>query len=280
MIGNRLVLVLCVLLVAAGCRTTFVRRGTIPEPTPTPESRSVGSEVSVRLEPTPAPGSGADGEAGGEADGSAFVFTLVDQNDLNPVGIPVEVTGPIEGRFTSDASGRVRIDGPPGRYRVRVVPGCTGEVEVLEGGAGDFGIATGQTGHSELPLTWRHRFAPGPPAIYSKGPYWPPGEEIRIRYDVVDRCSGGDRAPDRSLPTFRVVVGNLLEVLEGARLRSDPDGFGWVVVRCLDEGEPTLVLVDRANPSDELDLLESRLDQGYVADEPPSCRSSFSDGGA
>lgn len=273
-------LVLCVLvLAAAGCRTTFVRRGTVPEPTPTPESRSVGSDVLERLEPPRTPSPDGDGV---DRAGRTFVFTLVDQNELHPAGIPVEVSGPVEERLTSDASGRVRVTGPPGRYQVRVVPGCTGAVEVLEGGAGRFGITRGESGRAELPVTWHHRFAPAPPAAYSKGPYWPPGDEIRIRYEVIDRCEGGTRAPDRTLATFRAEAGHPLEVVEGGRPRSDDDGFAWVVVRCLDEGEPTLAVRDQANPPDELDLLADRLssDQGYAVDEPPSCGSPFTEEGA
>lgn len=269
-------------LATVGCRTTFVRSGTVPEPTPTPSAVAVGSDVLERLEPEPTPGP-EEGAAGADADApDGFVFTLLDQNGLHPAGIPMEVSGPVEGRFTSDASGRVRVTGPPGRYQVRVVPGCTEAVEVLEGAAGQFGIAVGSTGRAELAVSWRHRFAPAPPAVYSKGPYWPPGEEVGVRYEVVDRCRNGVRAPGRVLSTFRAAAGDPLEVLEGSEPRSDGEGFARVTVRCREDGEPTLVVADTENPGDELDLLEDRLsyDQGYATDEPPSCGDPFADDGA
>ncbi len=281
-IHKRLVLVLCVLvLAAAGCRTTFVRRGTIPEPTPTHPPVSVGSDVAERLEPEPTRDPQEEA-AGADADApDGFLFTLVDQNGLHPAGIPVEVTGPVEERFTSDASGRVRVTGPPGRYQVRVATGCTEAVQVLQGAAGQFGIAAGSTGRAELAVTWRHRYSPAPPAVYSKGPYWPPGEEIRVRYEVVDRCRDGVRAPGRVLSTFRVAAGDPLEILEGAEPFSDGEGFARVTVRCREAGEPTLVVADTENPTDELDLLEDRLsyDQGYATAEPPSCGDPYADDG-
>lgn len=76
---------------------------------------------------------------------------------------------------------------------------------------------------------------------------------------MVDRCRDGVRAPGRVLSTFRVTAGDPLEVLEGAEPSSDGDGFARVTVRCREAGEPTPVVADTLNPTDE----------------PPSCGDPF-----
>jgi hypothetical protein len=68
-----------------------------------------------------------------------------------------------------------------------------------------------------------------------------------------------------SFPTFAFETSRNLKVVETPRLRSDGEGLAKVVVSCTAPGEMSLVVVDKINPADKLDL--DALLIGYGGDQ-------------
>lgn len=203
-----------------------------------------------------------------EATEGRFELVIVDQNGRNPSGIPVEIGEAMTATLVSDQGGMVVVTGAAGHYTFKVPVRCTEDVEVRAGGTGRFGIAAGQTGSGQVQAHWRARYGPWPPALSSKGPYWPVGETIEVRYDVIDRCPNGFRATDQAYPTFVFETSPNLQVVGQPKLRSDENGYGYVQVRCTASGDTRLVVVDSRNPEDSLDLIQADNSSGQA----PSCR--------
>ncbi len=259
-------LVLLLALSASACRGV-ARRGTTPPPQ---EHVSVGSDVPLDFDDDDGDGDGGSGPRRGEdpdtTDGR-FELVIVDQNGRNPSGIPVEIEGGTSTRLVSDESGKVVITGAAGHYTFKVPVLCTDDIEVRAGGTGRFGIAAGQTGTGDVQAHWRARYGPWPPALSSKGPRWPVGEVIEVRYDVIDRCPDGFRVTDRAYPTFVFETSPNLQVVGEPTLRSDENGYGYVRVRCSAGGDTRLVVVDQRNPEDQVDLIQADTSSGSA----PSC---------
>lgn len=241
-------------------------------------SQSYGGDVNVRKGAPIAEGSESEEtsdlqqqtpDAVGGQDGS-FVFTIKDQSGLHPEGIPVSIQGPMSGTFRSDAGGKLRIEAPAGRYQFRTVAGCHERIEVLAGTSGDFGIASGQTGSGNLVVEWRHRIVPSQPVYADIQPYWPPGETVTVRFDVVDRCveGGPSRIGGAAYPTFVFQPGSNIRLVGQPVLKADKDGFGYVKVTCIREGRAELALVDSKNPKDRLNLAGGDSPGNYAGSEP------------
>jgi hypothetical protein len=167
----------------------------------------------------------------------------------------VEITGPKSAVLTSDAQGHVLVEGPPGYYTFKVPVRCGDDVQTRAGGTGRFGIAEGQSGQGEVRVEWQHRFAPTGPVYPSIGPNWPVGEDVRIRFSVYDRCKDST-SPNRGLPTYAVSPGANIRVVTPPAERSDANGYNFVTVRCARAGDAELIIADRTNPSDVLDLAQ------------------------
>lgn len=220
-----------------------------PAASPTPTPMSGGPTA----EPTTSPAPISD-EAGADLPASSRIdLTLVDHNDGHPAGIPVDISG--HGRVESDAQGHVRVDLAPGDYGVQVVSGCHELVQVASGGSAQLGVAAGQVTVGELVVTWQHRFGPAPPVFASQNEDFPVDQDVTLSFAVRDRCDDRE-APGASLPTFAVVPSEAMVVAEQPELVADAEGQSDVTVRCTRAGEASVVLRDRTNPIDEIDLVD------------------------
>lgn len=261
---HRATTTVALLLLVGGCTPDFVRSGDRPSPSPTPRPVTVGRG----LRPAEPGMSGpAVGEEDDDRDIGTFLLTVVDANDGNPEGIPLRIRGPRDADVESGPGGRVEFRGPPGTYGVEIALGCTGALEILSATSGRFGIVAGATGRAELGVRWRHRFAPSPPVYSSIGPYWPIGDEVEVRYGLVDRCRADAPAPDQPFPTWSFETNERLDLAREPVMRSDHEGHAYVHVACDTSGPAELVVYDTENPPDRLDLVAS--DYGFGG--APSC---------
>lgn len=232
-------------------------------PSPPPDEWRQGRERSYGSHGAGIDADGATGESGGrevasgEGEGSAstgrFVISVVGSLGEPVAGAPVGVRGPEAFSLATDEEGTAGFAGPPGEYTVRIPAGCSGDIHVLRGGGGRAGVAPGKTGRATIEIERQRRIGPAPPVFSSRVPDWPVGEGVRVRFDVVDRCTG-TRAPRADLGTVGVVTGDILALTEEPPARADPDGYGWLDLICLEEGVIALKVVDETNPTDRLDL--------------------------
>lgn len=198
-----------------------------------------------------------------------LVIDIVDQNQRNPEGISVAFLGPTQATLRSDSKGIIRFNGAPGAYELAVQVGCSDGIEVLAGGTATAAVVEGREQTGRLMAVWRQRIAPGPPIFSSSTPYWPVGNTIQIRYDVVDRCLEEARAPEAVYPTFVFRTGAILKVEGTPKLQADAKGFGHLQVVCTDEGTPELNAEDTRNPRDRLDMIANDSTSGIS----PRCQS-------
>lgn len=236
-------------------------------------SRSYGSDVLTKepKQTTPAAGEGAEQSAAGAGGQGVLMITLIDPNGLHPEGVLVQIAGGIDKTLVSDRNGKIQIEGPSGYYTYQVQVGCNEAIEVHSGGTGRSNVVTGQTTTAIVPVEWRHRLAPSTPVYADYTPYWPPGQEVTVRYDVVDRCvQGHPRIPGATYPTYSVQLAGNLRLTSKPVMKADGDGFGYVKVTCTAEGPAELFILDSKNPKDRLDLVASDLSGG--GQETPTCR--------
>jgi hypothetical protein len=198
-----------------------------------------------------------------------LVIRLTDQNGLHPPDIPLEIKGPVNRNALTGPTGTVTVKGHEGRYSIRVVPGCTQLVHVFGGGFANVGLSTGETKTKNLAVRWEHRIAPGPPVYANPPSQWPVGQKVDVRYDAADRCSSS-RAPNAEFPTFGFDLSSNLKLVGTPVLRSDKDAHAHVAVSCTRAGAVTLVVRDRKDPSDSLDLAQPAI--GYPT--KPRCVAS------
>jgi hypothetical protein len=195
--------------------------------------------------------------------GPAFVLVVTDQNGLHPAGIPVRMTGPRSADYRTDSSGEVKVDVPGGSYNFQVVPGCGPDLLVEQGGSARVGINPAQPIRGTLKVTWQHRFGPAPPVFTDQSGDWPKGTKVHLTYTVSDRCTD-KTAPGKSFPTFSFVPSANLQVAGAPGFRSDPKGRAKVDVTCTKSGTAHLYARDKANPSDNLDLVAQTSGFGGV----------------
>jgi hypothetical protein len=245
-------MVVVAIAAGAGCGRSLVRN---TDQTATPDARITGA-----AEPTEAPKSTA-ASGSSQAGPGRLELGIFDDNGGQPAGIPVEIAGPSTRTLVSDANGGVTLTGPPGQYSARVVKGCHDRIEVDLGGTARFRLVGGRTTTGSLRAVWRHRYGPISPVSSSLTGGWPIGERVEVAYGIADRCTE-KRAPSATFPTFVFETSRNLRVAETPVLRANDDGFATVVVSCTAPGEFSLVVSDKTNPSDEVDLAEYLVGYG------------------
>lgn len=199
---------------------------------------------------------------------SGIVVKITDQNNRHPAGIPVRFSTKAGSRTVeTDSQGTARISGP-GRFRIDVLQGCHARVRVTGGGFANVSAPTEGEKPVELPVEWEQRFAPGAPAQANRANAWPIGANTKLRFAVTDRCAK-QRTPGAPYPTFGFTTNDTVKVVGTPKLQADDEGWGWVTVTCIREGEPSVVAVDSKNPSDRFELARTAV--GY---ERPHCRGS------
>lgn len=192
----------------------------------------------------------------------AIVITLKDSNGAGPEGMPVQVEGTLAKRLISDSNGQVRLEGPPGNYRFKVVVGCSERLQVLSGGSGSGAIVAGMTATGQLNVDWQHRIAPSPPVFATENGPWRIGQMVVLKFGVIDRCNEEDRAPGAVYPTYIFKTGPTTKLIGDPTLKADGDGFGSVGITCASEGPPQVTVVDSKNRRDALDLVASASSGG------------------
>jgi hypothetical protein len=243
-------------LVASACSGKFVRTDTTPPPVTT---KSVGSAFRNDLtKNSPAPSVTGSARPTG---GSLFVLTVTDKHGIHPPGIPVKITGPVNGTRLTDGAGRITLT-KPGVYRFAIATGCQGNVQIFGGASGTAGVTADQPSGGELRIDWRHRYVPAPPVFSDPSPPWPIGGNVNVRFAVIDRCVN-EFAPNASIATFVLKVSTNLRPVAQPEPASDARHQDDVTVECLYKGDVSLTLYDRYNPSDSFDLAreESDFDQ-------------------
>jgi hypothetical protein len=202
----------------------------------------------------------AAGESAGASTGT-LTLTMVDQNKLNPSGIPVNLSGAVVGVHKSDDRGKLSFKAKPGQYSAQALVGCSGPLIVDYGGGGSGYLVAGQAVSGTIPVAWRHAIAPADAASPSAGPNWPIGETIDIVFDVYDRCRN-DFARSATFSTWAFRTSSNLEVIGSPSMRSDERAKSLVRVRCNSSGEPTLIAYDTKNRLDEVDMIKALLMEG------------------
>jgi hypothetical protein len=251
-------------ILLSGCSLPkFVRSGTkapSPKPTVSGSPFTYGSGLDALPEAT----EGADPaeKGGGPAPSTGtLVLTLVDHNKLNPSGIPVKMSGVIQGLYRSDSQGKLSFQASPGQFSAQVMAGCTGPLIVEYGGGGGGYLVAGQKVNATINVAWKHLVAPADAAYPSKGPNWPIGETIGITFDLYDRCND-DKARNAEFPTWSFRPSPNVEVVGKPSLRSNSNGQSELSVRCKSGGDVALVAFDTKNPTDEVDMVRAMLFEG------------------
>lgn len=250
---------LALLALFSGCRVGFVRRGTKPKPSPSVATSpfTYGSEFEIPEAGSAAPEAAPAAAAPASGDGR-LELTLSDQNKLNPSGIPIDMSGVINGRFHSNEKGRFVFSAKPGRFGAQIPTGCIGPLLMQFGPSTGGVLVGGQTLRGAMTVEWQHKIAPGFGAYPSKSPYWPVGETITIYYDVIDRCAN-DKAPNVDFEPWSFRTSTNLEVAAPPVFRTNSNAQAMVQVRCKAPGRLALVAVDSANPSDEFNFQKAML---------------------
>lgn len=209
--------------------------------------------------PTPAIEGGSEpGTFGDSANEGSFIIRLQDQSSRNPAGIPIEVRGPVEGIFPTDDNGQIQVFGPAGHYTYRVGVGCYDEIEVTGAVSGRTRISGDDPIVEEASIEWFTRISPATPVFATVVGDWIPGEQVRLRFDVIDRCiAGGARQPGADFSPWIYQVGRNIQIHGEPSKKADKSGYGWVTVSCKREGEAEVSIVDSNNPANRLDLLRS-----------------------
>jgi hypothetical protein len=236
--------VLALVVMCSACSKTLVRQGAAPPPQP---SAAVGRPL-LTVTAAPRPTIRIDS-------GPSVVVVLTDVNGAHPAGIPVHVNGRV---LTSDADGQVKVFGP-GRYTFEVSPVCTPVLQVTSDSHQGVRVSRGATGTVNLPVRWRHRYAPAPPVESDLTGGWPIGELVHLHYTVRDRCTD-EIAPNASFPTFELEPGSPIRIVGRPALASDARGYGTVTLECVATGDPHLVAADKANASDTINLTDDAVD--------------------
>jgi hypothetical protein len=252
-------------ILMTGCSLPkFVRSGTkapSPKPTVSGSPFTYGGAFDELPEATAGPTSEAQKGGGAAASTGTLTLTLVDHNKLNPSGIPVKMSGVVQGVYRSDSQGKLSFHADPGQFSAQVLAGCTGPVIVEYGGGGGGYLVAGQKVNATINVAWRHLVAPADAAYPSKGPNWPVGETIAITYDLYDRCNN-DKARNAEFPTWSFRTSPNLEVIGKPSLSSNSNAQSDLSVRCKSGGDVALVAVDTKNPTDEVDMIRAMLFEG------------------
>lgn len=164
---------------------------------------------------------------------------------------------------STDSKGQIRVNLDPGDYSIRVMTGCNDALQILNGTAGRAGVALGLTTTAKLSVSWHHRRAPAPPVFSSVTPYWPIGEEVDVRFDVVDRCADLQRVPRASFSTHVLEVNENLRFTRPVNRVADDSGYGYAHVACIREGQTHLLSKAPDDPSDTIDLLDYDSSSGF-----------------
>lgn len=225
------------LIAFAACTAPSKARVVGPSPSPS-SSPSPSAEVS----PIAIPATGT------------LLVTVKDQNGQPADSIPARIFGPLSLSGESDGNGNLRVEGPPGIYRIDLMAGCALGIIVDYGESRSFSITAGQEHKAVMRTEWKNRFGPSNGAYPSQTPDWFVGEEVSVSYDVVDRCTR-EKARGVSFSTFQVIAGQALELIGKPVMKSDQDALGRFTVRCTTPGQPSLAMVDTKNRKDFTDLL-------------------------
>lgn len=239
-------LLICLLLLGA-CQVS-------DEPQASPEPGRYGDEglLDSIEDPTPIDPSPFTSPEAGEG---SFAIQVSDDAGNTPSQIPIEFAGPVRETILTKGDGIATFVGPPGNYAVRVVEGCTDVMQVLAGGTGTAGVASGQSGRGDLFAQWRTRHMAGGLVISDQAGDWPRGKTVTIKFEVQDRCKGLTKAKGASFARLGYTNLQRLELSGTQSMRSDSAGFGHVKIVCTSAGHPGLVIHDPENPKDFFDLI-------------------------
>jgi hypothetical protein len=227
-------------------------------------SRQLIEKVGASVSPLPTDDAIATPAPTPKFSGPLFVLQLTDKNGGHPAGIPVQVSGPMNGVIATNGKGEIELF-DHGTYHFAVVQGCSPSVEVFSGGSGTAGVVDGRTQHGALRVDWQHRFAPAPPVFSNPMAPWPVGKDVSVSFTVLDRCLQRF-APNVVYPTWRFATSPNLKLVFTPTLKSNAKSQGFVTVRCLSKGAVTLVAIDNANPKDTFNIARESSDYRL-----PSC---------
>lgn len=282
---------LLVLLALTAPSCSFSRSGETREPD-APAARSVGDGVALPGDaPAPLAGAATDDEVaptpaeplGSPQPGDAprattgFAISVAGPDGRPRPGVPASVTGGTERTIVSDSDGLLRLATSPGRFEIRIDPGCTDTVQVETGAVGRIAVPEGEVVRGDLTVSARRRHFPGGPVTYraqrptaateESGRQWKLGVAYVVRFTMIDRCTGSPAA-GASVEGLHFGAGRALEVRLQEATTADAEGEAVAAAICRAEGEELeLVASDRAVPDDRVDLFSRAL----LDDTAPSC---------
>ncbi len=244
------VLVLSLALSLSGC-SRYARRGAAPPATEGPVS--YGDNSKLPTNPTARPAASKKG---------TIVVQISDDKGRALPGAIARVKGPKTFSKATDRSGKARFTVPPGRYVVDVAP-CGSTVITDSHDSGTADVGAGQTIEAPLQgIEWHLRYRPEAAVALSRRPPWQVGSEATLRVRVADGCDISKTASGVSMASYTWKASANFRILSAAT-RADRQGYLPITVRCVSAGNGSIVIRNRFDPPDQVDLLAA-------ASGPPS----------
>jgi hypothetical protein len=244
---------LALALVTGACSepTSYDPLSATPTASPTPAKSSAAPKAS---RPPSRTATAAPSPTQGE-----LRMVVLDEDDLEPrPDVPISYTGKRSGRVVSGAGGVAKVRLPAGDYRVEVVAGCHARLEVFSGSGGNAGVVAGdEPTAARLTVRARQRYFGGTPLQHDVPVPWPTGKLITFRYRLYDRCKDVE-APKASVGAIRYRTSSNLEVIGTPAKAADGSSDVILQIRCSAPGDASLIIYDKDNDDDALDLLRLR----------------------
>lgn len=239
----RLAALLALLLAASACNFGLARSGSPPPSTSPLPPKKYGA--GLKFSPPPTYGKGK---------GELIIYVLEEGTNRPIPGAHVRYEGPEKGTVVTNADGRALAKVKPGVYKASLPP-CGERVMITTYREADVGVVPNGKAGGQLHTTWEHRFVPTPSVRASKEPPWSRSDRVELGVRIEDRCDFSD-APRASLDgTHGWSLSDNFAFVSTPPLRAGSDGFITVTIRCTRSGNGEIVIFDRYDPEDKVDLL-------------------------
>jgi hypothetical protein len=183
-----------------------------------------------------------------------IVVRITDESGTGIAGVITRLKGPKKYSKSTDANGRARVTVTPGTYHIDVAP-C-GSTAITDSYAeGDAVVGAGQTIDALLPsVDWHLRYRPEAAVKTSDDPPWARGSNVTLRVRIADGCDISRTASGVSIASYAWKVSSNFAIVS-AGVRAGSDGYAAITVRCTSAGDGSIVIRNRRDAADQVDLL-------------------------
>jgi hypothetical protein len=172
-------------------------------------------------------------------------------------GATLAYKGPARGTMTTDARGVAQALVPIGDYQIEIRPCGSTVVTDTYREASARVTANARAAEGTLDgVKWHRRFRPSPSVEMSRRPPWRIGSDVTLGVLIEDGCSFKPAA-GAPIHAYRWTVSSNYRISRTPVLRADGMGYAQITVRCTARGDGSIVIYDRQNTSDRVDLLEA-----------------------